>query len=241
MGNSLISILRGVTFNNIHNNTIGVVMHSKVIQSPSKKKIKMTVPYMNGDYDFSTIGSNGEITYEDRDITVVFGLPTGTKEQLQIMYSKVLEWLVDVDGKQKLIFDDIKDYYYMAEVEETTTFEQTMEFGKLEVKFKAKPLKYSIEYIGSNIWDTFNFEEDYLQESYYDISGSRTITIQNPKRTVRPIINCNSPMTLIQNGKTYNLAVGDNKLYGFYLVNQANTLTINGTGRINFIFRKESL
>ena len=59
MSNSLISILRGITFNNIHNNTIGVVMHSKLIQSPSKKKIKMTVPYMNGDYDFSTIGSNG--------------------------------------------------------------------------------------------------------------------------------------------------------------------------------------
>ena len=31
----------------------------------AKKKIKETVPFMNGYYDFSTIGSNGEIMYEE--------------------------------------------------------------------------------------------------------------------------------------------------------------------------------
>lgn len=237
---NVISGLRGVTFNGKHNNDIGIVMQNKSIQSPPKKKIKETVPFMNGSYDFSTIGSNGEITYSEREITIVFGLPAETKERLQVLYSKTLEWLVDV-GKQKLIFDVIKDYYFMAEVEETTSFEETMEFGKLEVKFLVDPFKFSIEYVGSDIWDTFNFEEDYAQDSGYDIVGSKTITLYNPGRTVRPVINCNTPMTIIQNGKSYNLSVGDNKLYGFYLTTLNNTLTINGTGRINFIFRKESI
>lgn len=236
----IISALRGVTFNSKHNKDLNVVMQSKLIQSPSKKKIKETVPFMNGSYDFSTIATNGEITYSEREITIVFGLPAETKEQLQVLYSNVLEWLVDV-GKQKLIFDDIRDYYYMAEVEEATSFEQTMEFGKLEVKFVADPFKYSINYIGLDLWDIFNFEEDIVQDSSYDINGSRTINVYNPGRSVRPIINCTAPMTIIQNGKTYNLSVGDNKLYGFYLKSLMNNLTINGTGRINFIFRKESL
>ena len=236
----IISGLRGVTFNGKHNNELDVVMEKKTIQSPSKKKVKDSVPFMNGSYDFSTIGSNGEIVYTERDITITFGLPAETKEQLQVMYSKVLEWLVDV-GKQKLIFDVMKDYYFLAEAEETTTFEEVMEFGRLEVKFVVDPFKYSINYVGTNIWDTFNFEEDYLQDSYYDIVGSRTINVYNPGRTVRPVINCNSPMTLIQNGKSYSLSVGDNKPYGFYLNNLSNSLTVNGTGRINFIFRKESL
>lgn len=237
---SVISGLRGVTFNNKHNNDIGVVMQSKSIQSPPKKKVKDSVPFMNGSYDFSTIGSNGEIVYSERDITITFGLPSETKEQLQVMYSKVMEWLVDV-GKQKIIFDVMKDYYYMGEVETSTSFEETMEFGKLEVKFVIDPFKYSVDYVGADIWDTFNFEEDYMQDSGYDIAGSKTITLYNPGRTVRPVINCSAPMTLIQNGKSYSLTVGDNKLYGFYLTNLANTLTINGNGRINFVFRKESL
>lgn len=237
---SIMSGLRGVTFNDIHNSIIGVVMQSKSIQSPSKKKLKDSVPFMNGSYDFSTVGSNGEIMYNEREISIVFGLPAETKEELQVMYSKVLEWLVDT-GKHKLIFDVMKDYYFMAEVEETTSFEETMEFGKLEVKFIADPFKYSINYIGSDLWDTFNFEEDIVQDSSYDINGSRNINIYNPGRSVRPIINCNSPMTLIQNGKAYNLSIGDNKVYGFYLKSLMNNLTINGTGRLNFIFRKESL
>lgn len=238
--NTIISGLRGVTFNGKHNNDIGVVMHSKDIQSPPKKKTKETVPFMNGSYDFSTIGSNGEIVYSEREITITFGLPAETKEQLEILYSKTLEWLVDA-GKQKLIFDVMKDYYFLAEVEETTSLKQTMEFGELEVSFVADPFKYSVDYIGANIWDTFNFEEDYLQDSGFDIVGSQTITLNNPGRTVRPIINCSSPMTMIQNGRSFNLVTGDNQVYGFYLRNLANVLTINGNGRINFTFRKESL
>lgn len=237
---NVISGLRGCTFNNKHNNDVGLVMHSKSIESPPKKKIKESVPFMNGSYDFSTIGSNGEIVYSERKITIVFGLPAETKERLQVLYSNALEWLLDV-GKQKLIFDVIKDYYFMAEVEDTTSLEELMEFGTLTVTFVADPFKFSIDYIGTNIWDTFNFEEDYLQDSYYDIITSKTIIINNPGRTVRPIINCSAPMTLIQNGKTFNLTVGDNKLYGFYLSHLANSLIINGTGRITFIFRKESI
>ena len=238
--NTLISGLRGCTFNSKHNNDFGLVMHSKSIESPAKKKVKDSVPFMNGSYDFSTIGSNGEITYSERKITVIFGLPAESKEQLQVLYSRALEWLVDV-GKSKLVFDVIKDYYFMAEVEDTSSFEETMEFGLLTVTFTADPFKSSLDYVGTNIWDTFNFEEDYLQDSEYDIVGSQIITIYNPGRTIRPIINCTSAMTLIQNGKSFNLAIGNNKLYGFYLTNLANTLTINGTGKINFIFRKESI
>lgn len=238
--NPIISGIRGVTFGGTHNNDIGLVMHSKSIQSPAKKKVKESVPFMNGSYDFSTVGSNGEIVYNERDIKVVFGLPAENKESLQVLYSKAMNWLVDV-GKQQLIFDVLNDYYFMAEVEATTSFEEMQEFGKLEVTFVADPFKKSTVLVGSNIWDTFNFEEDYLSDTTYVISGSQLVDIYNPGRTVRPTINCSSPMTLIQNGKTYNLSVGDNKLYGFYLVPGVNNLTINGNGSINFIFRKESI
>lgn len=238
--NTLITSLRGVTFNSKHNNDIGLVMHSKLIQPPPKKKIKDSVPFMNGSYDFSTVGSNGEITYSEREITIVFGLPAETKEELQVLYSSALEWLEDTE-RHELKFDAIIDYYYLAEVEESSSFEEVMEFGKLTVKFIAYPFKISIDYVGADIWDTFNFEEDYTQSNEFDVSGSSDITIYNPRRSVNPIINCTNSMSITHNNRTYNLVVGDNRLYGFRLSNGDNTINVNGTGKIKILFRKESL
>lgn len=240
INSKIISGLRGFTFNGKHNTDVGVVMHSKSIQPPSKKKVKDSVPFQNGSYDFSTIGSNGEITYEEREITIIIGLPAETKEQLQILYSSILEWLVDV-GISELKFDVMKDYFYMAEVEDSSSFEEVMEFGRLTVKFVAYPFKMSVDYVGADIWDNFNFEEDYLQGNEFDINGSKTITLYNPRRAVNPVINCTAPMTLIKDGKTYSLTIGDNKIYGFRLNKIANDMTITGTGKIKFLFRKESL
>ena len=238
--NELISSLRGFTFNGKHNTEAGVVMHNKSIQPPSKKKVKESVPFQNGSYDFSTVGSNGEITYNEREITIIIGLPSDTKEQLQVLYSNVLEWIEDT-GPQRLSFDVIRDYFYMAEVEDVSSFEEFMEFGRMTLIFKAYPFKLSCEYVGTDIWDIFNFEEDYAQNNTFDINGSRSILLYNPRRPVGPIINCTSSMTMTKDNKTYNLLPGDNKIYGFRLNKIENKMLIKGTGKIKFIFRKESL
>lgn len=231
----------GITFNDKHSDEdFGFYVESKVIQSPAKKKIKIDVPGMNGDYDFSTVNSNGEITYDTRDITVNFGIATKNKQLLYIKYTKLLAWLLDAP-KSELIFDDIRDYYFIAEVEQTSTLEEVLKFGKVAVKFIADPFKTGVDYAMDNLWDTFNFEEDYLQDGDFDIVGTKTVTIYNPGRFVIPTINVNAAMSIIYNNITYNLVTGDNKVYGFKLVNGANSLVINGSGHIKFLFRKRAI
>lgn len=237
---SLIPYLRGFKFGSKHNKDFNVAMESKTISFPSKKKVKDSVPFMNGEYDFSTIGANGEITYENREIKIVLGFPAANKEKLQVMYSNVLEWLVD-SGKQQLIFDEIHDYYFVAEVESNSSLEEIIAYGKLEIIFTALPFKYSVDYVGNDIWDTFNFEEDYAQDVNFTINGNKTITIYKPGRNVRPTIYSSSNMSMTYNGKTYNLTSGNNNIYGFYLTQLENKLTFSGTGTIKFIFRKEVL
>lgn len=236
--NKLYSSLRGFTFNNIHNHDMNVVMHSKSIQPPSKKKIKESVPFMNGSYDFSTVGSNGEIVYTERTITVVLGLPTDSKERLHILYSKTIGWLMDVE-KSQLIFDDIKSYYFIAEVESVSTFEEVMSFGRLTVTFTADPFKTSIEYEGDNLWDTFNFEEDILQDIEFAVSDTKTISLYNYGRSVTPVVNCTEAMTILVGGVSYELTIGDNAFYGLKLINGFNTIVITGTGNIKFLFKKQ--
>ena len=233
--------MNGITFNGKHSyDDYDLFIMSKSIQSAAKKKIKIDVPFMNGSYDFSTLGSNGEVVYSQREISIKFGMFTRNRKLLYMKYSKILEWLQDT-GQQKLIFDEIKDYYFMAEVESVPTFQEIIMFGELEVKFIADPFKVGVDFALNNIWDTFNFEEDYLQNSDYDIVGTKTITLYNPGRLVMPVINVTSAMTLTYNSKTYNLIIGDNKLYGLKIVNGANTIIINGTGHIKILFKKVSL
>ena len=236
----IISGLRGVKINGKHNKEFGIAMESASIGFPAKKKIKETVPFMNGYYDFSTIGSNGEIMYEEREIDITFGIPAWNKEELQHMYSKILEWCVDI-SKSQLIFDSMPDYYFEGEVIDSSTLEETMAYGKIQLKFTCEPFKKSVSYVGECLWDPFYFEEDYMVDSSFVISGSGTVGIHNPGRRVRPIINCSSSATITYNGNTYNLVAGNNEIYGLYFTTGFNQIIVNTNGTISFKFRKETL
>lgn len=208
------------------------------IQPPSKKKIKESVPFMNGSYDFSTVGSNGEIVYGERVIKVRFNLFEKNRGALYVKYSQVLEWLLGA-GQAELIFTDMPDTYFLAEVEEAPDFEEVVKrLGKLEVTFIAEPFRYGVNYEGSDIWDTFNFETDYVQNTEFDITDSATVTIYNPGRPVIPTINVNAAMFVTLNNYTVALQQGDNVDRNFMLLPGANTIDIIGTGHIKFIFRK---
>jgi predicted phage tail component-like protein len=212
------------------------------IQPPSKKKIKDSVPFMHGSYDFSTVGSSGEQVYNERIIRAKFNITKSTsRATLYNKYSEVLEWLLEA-GKSQLIFTDMPDCFYFAEVENAPSFEEVLrKYGRMEVEFIAEPFKYGVDYEGEKLWDTFNFETDYLQDTEFDVVGSKTVTIYNPGRVVVPTINVNSTMAATLNGYTTNLTSGNNKDWKFKLQTGINNITINGTGHIKFIFRKEML
>jgi len=232
--------MHGITFNDKHSyNDFGLVIESEKISTPSKKTIEIDVPFMNGAYDASTIGSNGEIVYNQRKIEFTFGSKYASKKLMYSQISDVSEWLLD-SGTAKLISDDIPDCYFLAKVTNEISIEETIRIGRLPVVFAADPFKYGVSLEGSNqLWDTFNFETGYLQDSEYTVSGSKTITLYNPGRIVMPTINCSVAMSITYNGTTYSLTSGDNSLYGFKLVNGANSITVNGTGTIKFNFRKQ--
>jgi len=233
---------RGFKFNGKHSYTdYGLALESKKIGSPAKQKIKETVPFMDGSYDFSTLGSNGQQVFAERPIEIVIGLPTKSKEQLHILYSKVLTWLVDV-GEQQLVFDDIANYYFLAEVESAPDFEEMIRFGKLKVTFTAQPFKKCVEYEGDKVWDTFDFNNDILQEAEFNVAGSRTVSVINGGRIVIPTFNASATnMTIVFGGKTYSLVVGDNKIYDIKFPSGVNSITLNGTGTITVLLRKETL
>lgn len=231
-----------ITFGNKNSYTdFNLLLQERTISSPAKKKIKDSIPFMNGSYDFSTIGSNGEIVYTEREVKIKFGLPTKSKSELYLLYSEILEWLLDT-GQQQLVFADIPDFYFLAEVEDVTNIEEVLYMGTLEISFVCEPFKYGTSLAGSNqLWDVFNFKTDYLQDTSFTVTTSKTVTIYNQGRTVVPTVNCSSAMSCTLNGYTANFVAGDNTDYSFKLLSGENIIAITGTGTIEFKFRKVTL
>lgn len=232
----------GITFNGKNSLTdFGLWVEEKSIEPPSKVKILESVPYMHSKYDFSTVGSGGEEVFDTRAITVKFALICYTREEVYTVYSQMLEWLMDC-GQSQLMFDFMPDFYFWACVDEAPKLEEFVDSGDLEINFVCEPFKISTSYMGDDIWDTFNFLTDYTQyTNQFTIDGETTIIMYNNGRLVKPVINCSSAMTLTYKGKTYNLNVGDNKLWDLKLQSGKNELVFNGNGIVKILFRWERL
>lgn len=205
---------------------------------PNKVKIKETVPGMNGAYDFSTIATNGEETYEERVVKYVLDLRCS-----KIAYGskkfQISNWLST--GLKDVFYDDlIPGYHFLAECEELE-FNENPIGAEITVQFVCYPFMISNDYEGSDIWDTFNFDIDLVQDVEFDVAGSKTVNIVNVGLITKPTINVDAAMSMVFDSKTYSLAVGDNTFYDFKLANGNNSITITGTGHIKFLFLKEML
>lgn len=220
-------------------------LKSKKISYPAKKKITETVPYMQGVYDFSLLYDNQ--VYEERTLEYEFELVANKteygfqKEELNARTTEFINWLKE-SPKVKLIDDDFPGYFFMAEAEESIEPEEKFMTATISVKFKAYSFKIKMDYEGNTKWDTFNFLYDTLQETQFDINGSKNITlINNGSKSVIPEINCLGYFTIEHDSKTYKVSSGVTKDYRFKLFKGENKISVFGKGTIEFKYRIEVL
>lgn len=215
-----------------------VTIKSKSIGSPKKNKIKETIPFMNGSYDFSSI--YGSQTYGERSIQYVFNIVGQTKTHLNIKKIDFLNWL-HKGGKEPLYDDSIPGYYFLAECEDDD-FKENGNTGELTVSFTAYPFKIRECYEGNNLWDDFNFELDVLQDTKFTVNGSSNVNIYNSSAIdIEPTIITSSNFEIIKDNKKYVVESGESKDYRFKLKKGNNNITLKGNGTIEFRFRKEVL
>ena len=69
-----------------------------------------------------------------------------------------------------------------------------------------------------------------------EINGTDTITVIGRKKTFVPTITSNAEMTVKFKGKSYNIAVGNNKIFDIEIVEGENLLTFTGTGTITISY-----
>ncbi|GGN54823.1 phage tail family protein [Oceanobacillus indicireducens] len=233
----------GITFNGKHSyRDFGVTIAEKNIGYPEKEKIKVKVPFSNLEYDFSEI--YGEQTYTPRQLTFTLNILDGNRnintEEVNILETKITNWLMNSGRKQKLYDDSLPGYYYLAEVEDGLKFDELRNHGTLTVEFTAYPFMISELEEGHDIWDDFNFELDVAQITEFEVNGSLDVILYNVGTpSLAPEIQASSAMQIVKDGVTYNVSSGKNKSSDFKLQSGENNLSITGNGTIKFLFYKE--
>lgn len=211
------------------------------VEYPTPKVIKQSVPYQNGEYDFTEL--YGGTSYNNRKITIEFEYNEGkgiTRTNLNVHYSKVINWLYGADRSK--LYIDFEKGYYTGRVINISSIESLNNTGKITVEFECYPFKINELLEGNDIWDEFNFELDYAQDTKFNINGTENIVIYNDSIINKtPDIVCTSDFEIIQKGVTFKFKAGIYKDYRFKLYRGENNLIIKGNGSIEFKFYKEVL
>lgn len=233
----------GFEFNGKHTfDDFGITIAEKSVGYPDKEKIKVKVPFSNVEYDFSEL--YGEQTYTERSITFVLNVVERHRLNdtvlINMLETRLSNWLLGGSGKQKFYDDSIPGYYYLAEVEGGLDFDELWNHGTLTVEFTAYPFMISEHAEGHDIWDIFNFELDVAQITDFKVNGTLAVTLYNVGTPgLTPKIEASAPMEVIKNGTTFNIPSGTSKSDEFKLISGENKLTIKGNGTIKFTFYKE--
>lgn len=231
--------MNGITFAGKHSfNDFGIWIKSKSIGNPKKKKNKVSVPFMNGEYDFSNI-YGGEPAYEERTLEYTFEMIEPTKELCNAKKIEVLNWLHSKNTQSILIDDTILGYYFLAECTDIKPDEDGRIF-KLTATFTAYPFKIQKWYAGEELWDEFNFECDYAFDTSFEVENNLSIVLYNNSiHKIKPIIICSGPMQVIKDMVKFELAEGKNSTYQLLLDKGVNRLHIRGNGTISFRYQNE--
>lgn len=230
--------MKGILFNGKHTyKDFGMRMLERKFDSATKNKIKETVPFSNGSYDFTSIF--GENTFSDRKLEYEFLLKARDKENLIYKKNEIDLWLLECARVE--LYDDFEPNYYMLAEVEDIDFEEYHNFIKLKVIFSAYPFKVSRLEEGNDIWDRLTVY-DVAQEVKHSIEGTKTIKLYNQGAvSVCPSVICSANMQVIKDDIAYTFNPGTSKDWRFLLSKGENNLTIKGNGNIEFKFRKEVL
>lgn len=153
---------------------LGLTISARDVGAPNKIKAKERIPFSNQVYDFSEV--YGTQTFDERKMTYTFDLMKpgviDTNTKLNVIKTRVVNWLIGSQGQQTLYDDVYPQYYFLAEVESGPNFTSNWTNGTIDVTFTAYPFMINELPEGHDIWDEFNFELDVAQLTRFDLTVS---------------------------------------------------------------------
>lgn len=216
-------IMKGIKAKDIHSYyNMHLQLASRKINPPSLKRITDTVPFMNGEYDFSNI--NGEIALEPRELYYEFDIVKTFVQDREKIQRKFLWWvyqIIDTD-----IYDDyIEDYYFHGSLK-NISYNEDWEKSTIGITFLVDPYMYAKK----------------LSYVEFEVENMRNIELfSKSAHKIIPVIETTSDFVIEFDDKVFS--INDRKVQSddFELNPGINKMIIRGNGKIKISYREEVL
>lgn len=217
-----------ITWNGKHSyNDFGLTIKTPSGDIPKIKDVKVSVPYMNGDYDFTF--ANGEPAYSARVIKIVFNIEGEDPEDLYRQRMAVCEWIMSQQGGN-LYFDSIPGWHYKDVTARITDYNDRVRrtVARITAEFTCYPLLISNRII----------------EGYYAATSTLTEHIfELPEKATIPEFTTTAACLVRWKDVDYTIPANSvkYKLSDIKFERGVNTFKIQGTSELKITCYKEAL
>ena len=215
-------MLNDVIFNNEKSayDEWNIVLTKADIPLPKPKTSLVEIKGADGVLDLSEV-LTGDILYNNRTITLTFEMMDDTD-----YYDLISDITNYLHGKKVTISQtNDEDYYYVGRAS-ISQWQCIKRQGIIVITVDAEPYKYSVTET-TMIVNVAN--------------QTKTITLQNNRKRVCPMLNVTGTITLTINGVNYKLAEGKQQLSNFRLVEGNNVVKVSGNGTLTITYRQGEL
>ena len=197
-----------------------IVLTKADIPLPAPKTSTVDIKGADGVLDLSEV-LTGDVLYNNRTIKLTFEMLNDND-----YYGLITEISNYIHGQKiKFTLNNDEDYYYIGRAT-INQWECVKRKGTIVISVDCEPYKYAvIETIKK------------VQVS----NQTKTVTLSNSRKTVCPTLTVTGTITLTINGVQYELAVGEQQLINFRLVEGNNTIKVSGNGTLTISYRQGAL
>lgn len=231
----------GIIFGSFDSAKEGLWLLERDAPTPSEKAITDSVPYQQGEYDFSLL--DGQRYFDVREIEYQFVIFDADYRFRSSTEHEIKRKLIP-QGYQELHDSHIPGYVWRAKCSDVSV-EDSVEDSTLiaTVTFTAYPYALTENDEGADIWDDVNFDHWIFQYVDFDVNGDRDVNIVNIGSA---FVQCGFELT--GSVKLSNSILGDVELnQNNYQTTQIvldpgdNRIHLSGNGHIKFVFKREEM
>lgn len=231
----------GIRFGSFDSAKSGLWLLEREAPTPKEKTITDSVPYQQGEYDFSML--DNQRYFEVRTLTYKFIVFDGDYRYRSGAEHEIKRKLVP-QGYQNLTDTHMPGYVWRAKCSEVTV-EDSADASTLTatVAFTAYPYAITENEEGADIWDDVNFDHWIFQPVKFTVNGEQEVNIRNiGSRFVECAFDLSGAVTLKSDALgTVELNKDNYKSTQIVLDIGDNRIKLSGNGTIAFKFKREEM
>ena len=228
-----------IQFGDFNSKDAGWYLQNRETPTPDKKEIVEQIPYLQGVLDFSDV--LGEVFFDRREITYEFKLPNKEYSDRKVA-ERFIKSSMTTKSESKLFDSHDQRYYWLGKIKSIKVTDVPLKKHLIAtIVFICYPFAFHVDSYFDDVWDTFDFENDFSAWTKWDVLGEKEIFFVNGGDTsVSPTVICNSEIRLVdKKGIAYTFKAGENKDFVLSLKPGINRFVAKGKGTISLHFSIE--